>query len=114
MYTLGPPVLAAHVTSPTPANPALLPLISPICPRVELVDEPAQYVAPLLEGYRQALQAAAEGGGSSGAQGAQQMWRWMQALPDANGRAHGVGLGSLEARAERDSSRMKPTAASLR
>ena len=45
---------------------------------------------------------------------AQQLWRWMQELPDANGRAHGVALGSLEPRAERSSSSMKPTAASLR
>lgn len=45
---------------------------------------------------------------------AQQLWQWMQTLPDANGRSHGVGLGSLETRAERSSMGMKPTAASLR
>lgn len=105
------------------------------CFRVELVDEPARYVAPLLEGYRQALAAATaaegssssswdaagtRGGGSGGAGGgpgrqqAQEMWRWMQGLPDANGRAHGVGLGSLEVTAERSAAGMKPTAASLR
>lgn len=39
--------------------------------RVELVDEPAAYVAPLLEGYRAALQAVVQGGGGSGA-GSQQ------------------------------------------
>jgi hypothetical protein len=38
----------------------------------------------------------------------------MQGLPDANGRAHGVGVGSLEVRAERSTQSMKPTAASLR
>ena len=149
----------------------------PAC-RVELVDEPADVVAPLLEGYREALQAAAEAAGSSSTSSAslwdsaaasgdgegrqqaqvrgraglwvlpavrvgalqriqrhvglgcragltlpcrwccfpvaQQLWRWMQTLPDANGRSHGVGLGSLETRAERSSMGMKPTAASLR
>ena len=42
------------------------------------------------------------------------LWRWLQTLPDANGRAQGVGLGSLESRrveARASSGRMKPTAA---
>lgn len=80
------------------------------------MDEPAEVVAPLLEGYRAALQAAAAGGGAgAGAAQAQQFMRWMQgSLPDANGRTHGVGLGSLEVRAEREARLMKPTAASLR
>ena len=38
----------------------------------------------------------------------------VQGLPDANGRSHGVGLGSLEVTAERSAAEMKPTAASLR
>ncbi|KAL4419681.1 hypothetical protein ABPG75_006779 [Micractinium tetrahymenae] len=89
------------------------------CFRVELVDEPAEYVAPLLEGYRKALQAATDAaasgsGTAAGWQSAQELWRWMQSLPDANGRAHGVGLGSLEVTAERNAAAMKPTAASLR
>lgn len=81
------------------------------------MDEPAHVVAPLLEGYRQALEAAAAGGGGGwGASqpSARRLWDWMQGLPDANGRAHGVGLGSLEVRAEQSAERMKPTAASLR
>lgn len=84
---------------------------------MELVDEPAHVVAPLLEGYRQALAAAADGssaGWGAPQAGARRMWDWMQSLPDANGRAHGVGLGSLEVRAEQAADRMKPTAASLR
>lgn len=74
--------------------------------------------APLLEGYRRALEAAAAPAGSpawdASRAHAQRLWAWMQGLPDANGRAHGVGLGSLEARAERSSESMKPTAAALR
>ncbi len=81
------------------------------------MDEPAHVVAPLLEGYHQALTAAGEGRGAgwgSPQAGARRMWEWMQTLPDANGRSHGVGLGSLEVRAEQAAERMKPTAASLR
>lgn len=44
----------------------------------------------------------------------QETWRWIQELPDANGRPHGVSLGSLENRGERAAGSMKPTAASLR
>lgn len=83
---------------------------------MELVDEPPHVVAPLLEGYRQALEAAPNRGSGWGASqaSARRLWDWMQALPDANGRAHGVALGSLEVRAEQSAERMKPTAASLR
>ncbi|GAB4816072.1 hypothetical protein N2152v2_003118 [Parachlorella kessleri] len=99
--------------------------------RVELVDEPGQHVAPLLEAYRQALLAAHEvsqqaqqrGGGvgraTQQAQRAQRGWEeaqrrtWavLQGLPDANGRAHGAGLGSLEVRGEKAVMSLKPTAA---
>jgi hypothetical protein len=34
-----------------------------------------------------------------------------QALPDANGRVHGAGLGSLEVRGEKAAHTLKPTAA---
>eukprot|EP00887_Chlorella_sp_A99_P000141 scaffold16.g141.t1 len=88
--------------------------------RVELVDEPAAYVTPLLEGYRQARLAffilavtSAAAGGFRFRTGSE-LWRFLQELPDANGRAHGVGTGSLETRAERSVASMKPTAASLR
>lgn len=92
--------------------------------RVELVDEPAEYVGPLLEGYRRALDAAIASGGRQprrqqprehGRRGEEEeLWDWLQGLPDANGRAQGCGLGSLEVRAERKVGSMKQTAASLR
>lgn len=97
--------------------PGVFPRPTHLPRRVELVDEPPHVVAPLLEGYRQALDTAADSrGGNWGASqaSARRLWDWMQALPDANGRAHGVGLGSLEVRAEQSAERMKPTAASLR
>lgn len=51
--------------------------------RVELVDEPAELVAPLLEGYR-AL--------AAGERTARALMEWMQSLPDSNG-AHGLQGG---------------------
>ena len=81
--------------------------------RVELVDEPAEHVASLLEGYRAALEAAAQGRYHFSA-ASDPLWRLLQRLPDAYGRAQGVGLGSLEVRAERSVAAMKPTAASRR
>ena len=91
--------------------------------RVELVDEPAEYVGPLLERYRRALDAAVVDAGARqqqrqsrerGRREEEELWAWLQGLPDANGRAQGVGLGSLEIRAERSTHGMKATAASLR
>ncbi|KAJ9533870.1 hypothetical protein QJQ45_026958 [Haematococcus lacustris] len=75
--------------------------------RVELVDEPSEVVAPLMQGYRDVL---------DGKQTPGEFWTWMRTLPDANGRAHGVGSGSLEGAAARDRSagNMKRTAAMLR
>ena len=70
--------------------------------RVELVDEPAGVVAPLMEGYRRVL--AGEMRGS-------ELVAWVGTLPDANGRSHGAGPGSLEVRQERDRGSMKQTAA---
>ena len=81
--------------------------------RVELVDEPPEHVAPLLEGYWEAVQDARRGRRRP-RPAADPLWRFLVALPDANGRAHGVGRGSLEPRAERSTAGMKPTAASLR
>jgi putative protease len=77
------------------------------CFRVELVDQPPEAVVPLLEGYRAALAGA-------GGVHERELWAWMQGLPDANGRAQGVGLGSLEVRPERGAAGMKRTAASRR
>ena len=73
--------------------------------RVELVDEPAEVVAPLLEAYRECC-AGRRGGG--------EVVAWVGTLPDANGRAHGAGRGSLGARREVDRGAMKQTAASGR
>ena len=70
--------------------------------RVELVDEPAKVVAPLMEAYRAVL--AGERRGS-------EVVEWVGTLPDANGRSHGAGRGSLEVRKERDRGTMKQTAA---
>lgn len=98
--------------------------------RIELVDEPAQHVAPLLEAYRRALDAAGAVAAQRGQrgqppaqavrarkewEGAQRdAWALLAALPDANGRAHGAGLGSLEVRGERGVGEMKATAAALK
>jgi putative protease len=54
--------------------------------RVELVDEPAQFVGPLLGAYRDVLTGSRPPGDA---------WSWLGTLPDANGRAHGVSSGSL-------------------
>ncbi|KAK3270223.1 hypothetical protein CYMTET_21370 [Cymbomonas tetramitiformis] len=61
--------------------------------RIELVDEPASKVVPLLEGYAEVL---------AGTKSVAELWGWMETLPDANGRMHGVTSGSLENRVERD------------
>ncbi len=42
------------------------------------MDEPAEYVGPLLEGYRRALDAATDPAAAAGRQQAQELWRWMQ------------------------------------
>jgi putative protease len=70
--------------------------------RVELVDEPGSVVAPLMDAYRQVL--AGERRGAD-------VVEWVGSLPDANGRSHGAGRGSLEVRKERDRGTMKQTAA---
>ena len=70
--------------------------------RVELVDEPGSVVAPLMDAYRRVL--AGERRGAD-------VVEWVGSLPDANGRSHGAGRGSLEVRKERDRGTMKQTAA---
>ena len=59
--------------------------------RIELVDEPADVVAPLLDAYREAVGKGGEGERRSPAE----IWRWLGTIPDANGRVMGVGSGSL-------------------
>ncbi|GLI60382.1 hypothetical protein VaNZ11_002388 [Volvox africanus] len=73
--------------------------------RIELVDEQPQYVAPLLEGYRDVI---------LGRRGPGDLWRWLGTLPDANGAVHGVDTGSLQVQKERSRGGMKPTAAALK
>jgi collagenase-like PrtC family protease len=73
--------------------------------RIELVDEPAEVVPGLLEGYREVLQGRKHPG---------QLWAWLAQLPDANGRVHGVSAGSLEVVKERKTGQMKPTASALK
>lgn len=69
--------------------------------RIELVDEPAEQVVPLLQGYRDVLQ---------GNRDAKDLWSSMKDLTDANGNAHGVATGSLEARRERAAVSLRPSA----
>ncbi|GFR48190.1 hypothetical protein Agub_g10043 [Astrephomene gubernaculifera] len=73
--------------------------------RIELVDEQPEYVAPLLEGYRDVI---------LGRRGPGDLWRWLATLPDANGAVHGVEAGSLQVHKERSRGGMKPTAAALK
>ena len=90
------------------------------CFRVELVDQPPEVVAPLLEKYKQAIEDALGVGRKQVSSGQvessrRDMWQWMGAeLVDANGRAQGVGTGSLEPRKERETDSMKMTAAAKR
>jgi collagenase-like PrtC family protease len=98
------------------------------CFRIELVDQSSNMVAPLLEGYKAALEdslnklqnSSAQSAGSLDLEQQQQrieasrreLWKWMdEKLTDANGRAQGVGTGSLQPRTERGVSTMKQTAA---
>jgi len=97
--------------------------------RVELVDQSPKMVAPLLEGYKTALEDAlfltrSNSSPSSDSEQQQQqriessrkaLWKWMEEkLTDANGSAQGVGTGSLQPRIERGVATMKQTAAAKR
>ena len=70
--------------------------------RLEFVDEPADLVAPLLQGYADV---------AAGRRSAASLLEWLKALPDSNGRAQGVTRGSLESRVEMSRDSLKPTAA---
>jgi hypothetical protein len=54
--------------------------------RIELVDEPAHQVAPLLEGYRALLRSEISW---------RDLWQDLQDVPDANGTPQGVAKGIL-------------------
>ncbi len=73
--------------------------------RIELVDEPAEQVRPLLEAYRDAM---------SGQRPPGEVWRWLGTLATRWGSVQGVTAGSLEVRTERSAAGLKPTAASRR
>ncbi|GAX79879.1 hypothetical protein CEUSTIGMA_g7319.t1 [Chlamydomonas eustigma] len=73
--------------------------------RIEMVDEPAEYVGPILEGYRNVL---------LGARPPSDLWTWLGSLPDANGRVGGVSLGSLANARDKSQGKMKVTAAALK
>jgi hypothetical protein len=70
--------------------------------RIELVDEPADQVATIVEGYRDLL---------AGRIDHRALWARLRHVPDANGRPQGVGAGSLAVRLEMPRGAMKrPTA----
>ena len=83
------------------------------CFRIELVDQKPSVVAPLLEGYKNAIEHALQHAPRDvGLAQNKALWAWMDTeLTDANGRAHGVGMGSLQPRVEREKKVMKMTAA---
>ena len=70
--------------------------------RVELVDEPAEIVSPLLEAYKDCLLGLKKG---------RDVVELVGSFPDANGRSHGAGRGSFEVKKEIDRTSMKSTAA---
>jgi len=55
--------------------------------RLELVDEPAEEVGKLIRLYHGALHGSVK---------SQELWAYLEALPDTNGRAQGVDRGSLD------------------
>ena len=69
---------------------------------MELVDEAGEAVPQILQLYRDVL---------SGKRGAREAQRWLDTVPDSNGRAHGSSEGSLAVVRERGRSGMKATAA---
>lgn len=73
--------------------------------RIELVDQPPEIVADILEGYKNMIDTNTPPPGFAD---------WMQTLPDANGRCHGTTSGSFLVTQEQTKKHMKKTAASLR
>ena len=73
--------------------------------RIELVDEPAEQVGPLLGAYRDVM---------SGKKSLGEVWRWLETLATRWGAVEGVTAGSLEVKSERSVATLKPTAASSR
>jgi len=75
--------------------------------RLELVDEAGSDVGPLVQKYHDALHKSID---------ADELWDFVSALPDANGRCQGVGRGSLDASGwrERQPQQLRPAAAAGR
>lgn len=71
------------------------------CFRVELVDEPAEQVEPILEAYRDVL---------SGQRSPGSAWKWLGTLPARFGAVEGLTTGSLEVKGERTTASLKPVA----
>ncbi|CAL8464366.1 g3901 [Coccomyxa elongata] len=71
------------------------------CFRVELVDEPAEQVEPILEAYRDVL---------SGERPPGSAWKWLGTLPARFGAVEGLTTGSLEVKGERTAASLKPVA----
>lgn len=79
--------------------------------RVELTDQPAEVVSPLLERYA----ALAKGGGGARGGGAEEAFEWMdEHLVDSTGHRPGVTAGSFRPSAERAWASLRPTAAEER
>lgn len=70
--------------------------------RIELVDEPAEQVAPIVQGYRDLLDRRID---------AQQLLNRLRQVPDANAHPQGAGPGSLAVRAEQTRWSMKTPSA---
>ncbi len=66
--------------------------------RIELVDEPAEQLATIVDGYQRLLE---------GRLSHEKLWSTLQRIPDANNRPQGVGLGSLSVNVEPPKSSMK-------
>lgn len=82
--------------------------------RVELVDEPANAVVPLLEGYKIAFDVLTKKSSRNDWEMVgKRVWNNLEKIPDANGRCQGIGLGSLKPTKERKIQQLKPTAASI-
>jgi hypothetical protein len=64
--------------------------------RIELVNEPAEFVKPLLDTYHRVLQ---------GRQKTREAWRWLQ-----DNCAGGIASGSLEVKGERAVGSLRPSA----
>lgn len=85
--------------------------------RVELTDQPAEVVSPLLERYAALAKGGggARGGGARGGGAEEEAFEWMdEHLVDSTGHRPGVTAGSFRPSAERAWASLRPTAAEER